>query len=136
VEPVSIMGRDKDKRRVGTLGDIVRAHCELWLCCERPSCWRQAKMSVEDLIARFGAAFPLQAALELAVCSKCGARWPEVGCQRVPKPEHWAGPRDHKVTPLKSQPSFDRPNLGGGQDGSPGHGGAVDPALRIVDHNL
>ena len=130
------MERNKDRRRVGTLGDLRQCRHDLYLNCERTGCGHSVRVPLDPLIERFGAAFPLQAVLDRAVCTVCGARWPEVGCQRVPKPEYWAGPREHKVTPLKSQPSLDRPNLGSGQDGPRDHLGPVDAALRIADHDL
>ena len=78
------MQRKWDKKRIGTLADIKAAKLQLRLWCERRECWRGVDMDLDALIARFGETMPLQAVLERARCEKCGARWPEVGCQTVP----------------------------------------------------
>ena len=78
------MGRNNDKRRVGTLGQIKAERRQLRWCCERTGCSRTVDADLEALIAKCGAAFPLQSALALARCTKCSARWPLVDCQAVP----------------------------------------------------
>jgi hypothetical protein len=50
------MGRDRDNRRVGMLGDIKFRKLLLRLWRERRECWRGVDMNLDVLIARFGAA--------------------------------------------------------------------------------
>ena len=101
VAPRRVLRRVQQRRAalIG-LGEIKRSHNNLYFHCARLTCSRGSKDTLDDLIAKYGAAFPVQALLERGVCQKCGARWPEIDCHLSPAPEAYA-PRDHKVAPIR-----------------------------------
>jgi hypothetical protein len=61
-------------RRVVTLSMMVEQRRALWLHCEK--CFHAAKMAIPDPIERHGD-LELQVVLERAICTRCGARWPD-----------------------------------------------------------
>jgi hypothetical protein len=60
--------------RVGTLSDLLRDQCHLYLVCNTTGCTAPDKeIDVEATIARYGD-MPLQSFAERSVCAVCGAR--------------------------------------------------------------
>lgn len=80
------MEREFKRRGGGTLGTVKRHRHEIVLHCRRERCGRRAVANLEALIARFGAAFPIDEVMGHVVCVGCGARFPYV--------EWWALPTD------------------------------------------
>jgi hypothetical protein len=71
----------KAPSHVGTLGDLVLQDRGLMLYCENRQCLHHGEIDARQ----FPAALTLQSFLERAVCSKCGARLPEIKCHCPPK---------------------------------------------------
>jgi hypothetical protein len=70
------------RKLVGTFADLSRYGHELTVNCD--VCQHRAPVNVPALAARLGENFRVQAFIERAVCSKCGARWPELSVTVVP----------------------------------------------------
>src|SRR6266850_5698602 len=88
--------REFRRRGRGTLGTVKKHQHEIVLHCRRERCGRRAVANLEVLIARFGAAFPIDEVMEHVVCTGCGAQFPYV--------EWWALPaedvaRDARLAP-------------------------------------
>jgi len=60
------------RQLVGTFADLITGGHELTVNCE--ACKHRAPVKVWALAARLGEAYRVQAFIERAVCSKCGAR--------------------------------------------------------------
>lgn len=67
-DPRSIK-RDEDER-VGTLGDLKRNGLDIRLFCL--ACDRTTDLDIEDLVARYDAATPVQDIYDRFRCSGCG----------------------------------------------------------------
>jgi hypothetical protein len=61
---------------------MIRYGHELTLNCE--ACQHRAAVSVPALVERLGERYRVQAFIERAVCSKCGARWPKLNVTVTP----------------------------------------------------
>ncbi len=69
-------------RLVGTLADLILLGHELTVNYE--SCLHRAGVTVRALAAPLGEHYRVQAFIERAVCSKCGARWPNLSVTVIP----------------------------------------------------
>ena len=65
-----------------TLADLVRSGQDLIVHCE--SCWHRASVDLLAQVEAHGEAYGLQAFIDRAVCSKCGARWPKLSVSLIP----------------------------------------------------
>ena len=70
------------RQLVGTFADLILLGHELTVNCE--ACQHRADASVPALAARLGENYRVQAFIERAVCSKCGARWPKLSVTVTP----------------------------------------------------
>ena len=70
------------RQLVGTFADLIIYNHELTLNCD--ACQHRAPVSVPALAARLGEHYRVQAFIEWAVCSKCGARWQKLSVTVVP----------------------------------------------------
>jgi hypothetical protein len=61
---------------------MIRYGHELTVNCDE--CLHRASVSVPALAARLGERYRVQAFIERAVCSKCGARWPKLSVTMTP----------------------------------------------------
>lgn len=76
--------RRSPRHRTGTLGDILRQGRCLTFHCERLNCGHHAQADLAALVRRLGEGYPLQRLLERCSCTRCAARWPQVGLQAPP----------------------------------------------------
>ena len=70
------------RQLVGTFAHLIFYNHELTVNCDACQC--RAPVSVPGLAARLGEQYRVQAFIERAVCSKCGARWPKLSVTVVP----------------------------------------------------
>ena len=70
------------RQLVGTFADLILYNHELTVNCD--ACQHRAAVSVPALADRLGRNYRVQAFIERAVCSKCGARWPKLSVTVVP----------------------------------------------------
>jgi hypothetical protein len=70
--------------RVGSLGQVLARGGYLAVHCERLHCGHSTRPDLAALVARLGQDYPLQRYLERCRCTKCQARWPEIGLQVPP----------------------------------------------------
>ena len=70
------------RQLVGTFADLILYNHELTVYCD--ACQHRAPVSVPALADRLGENCRVQAFIERAVCSKCGARWPKLSVTVVP----------------------------------------------------
>ena len=68
---------------VGTFADLILYGHELTVNCD--VCQHRAAVSVPALAARLGDKYRVQAFIERALCSKCGARWPNLSVTVIPE---------------------------------------------------
>jgi hypothetical protein len=67
---------------VGTFADLIHLGHELTVNCD--ACQHRTAVSVLALAERLGKNYRVQAFIERAVCSKCGARWPDLSVTVTP----------------------------------------------------
>ncbi len=70
--------RRRSSPRVGTIGGLARQHRPLFVTCKR--CGHEVRLRAANLSRQHGGELPLQRFLERAVCTACGARWPDIDC--------------------------------------------------------
>lgn len=78
------MEREWKRRGAGTLGAVKRQRHELFFRCRRERCGHKGMAQLDALIAKYGPTFPVDGVTELAVCTKCKARWPHVDWYLAP----------------------------------------------------
>jgi hypothetical protein len=66
----------------GTLAHVMLADQYLSTYCE--SCHYRASVNLLAQVEAHGEAYRLQAFIDRAVCSKCGARWPKLSVSLIP----------------------------------------------------
>ena len=74
--------RRPPRQLVGTFADLMRYGHELTVNCD--ACLHRSPANVPALATRLGERYRVQAFIERAVCSKCGARWPKLSVTVVP----------------------------------------------------
>ena len=63
---------------VGTIGGVIRIGHGLHLYCLNRECQRRATIDMAAIAARYGEALAVAEFMARAVCSECGARWPNL----------------------------------------------------------
>lgn len=67
---------------VETLAHVMQSDQYLAMYCE--SCHHRASVNLLAQVEVHGEAYRLQAFIDGAVCSKCGARWPKLSVALIP----------------------------------------------------
>ena len=70
------------RQLVGTFADLILYGHELTVNCD--ACQHRAPASVPALADRLGESYRVQAFIERTLCSKCGARWPNLSVTVIP----------------------------------------------------
>jgi hypothetical protein len=63
---------------VGTIGGKIRIGHGLTLYCENRDCRHRATLELPAISKRYGEELSVAAFMARAVCSECGARWPNL----------------------------------------------------------
>ena len=70
---------------VGTLGEHRGHRMTLWVYCLKPGCYHNARADLDTLCARYGDDTTVSDFVAMSRCTKCGARWPEIGITVTPQ---------------------------------------------------
>jgi len=69
---------------VGTIGEVIRHRDEVEIYCLRHGCHHHAPVDLKVLRAEYGDDYTVSGFIARSCCSKCGARYPEIGITVTP----------------------------------------------------
>ena len=69
---------------VGTIGQVIRDRQRMEIYCVRRSCLHHAPVDLEAIRHEYGDGYPVRGFVARSRCTKCGARFPDIGITVTP----------------------------------------------------
>jgi len=75
---LAMTARRKRPPQVGTIGSTIAAGLKMWISCDAIGCRNNADVDLLALRDQLGADYRIADFVARSLCSKCGARWPQL----------------------------------------------------------